>query len=669
MKKVSTLFVIIPLLLIALLSGCASNNNSKAPKAIKGVLDLSSWDINAHAVQLSGEWEFYRGKLVKGRQSSDSSNATVFANVPHRWDKKPPYDSVATYLLRVKLGHPYQTLALEIRQAISVYRIFVDTQLVLQEGNIASDKHSFRGVCKPGAAFFHVQGNEFIIAVQVQTYYHLKSENYASAGFWPYVKVSSTAECVHQRLLAFGIAIFLLGCVVILAIYQLVFLLYFRREGIYLYLCILCTAVAAFVVGGMPECVIAIVFPSVSPGLYFRLWSIGQFSVAMFLVISVGVIFPRETNRKLVLMLLVPYALLSCIVLIRLEAFFEYDFLDIGWQIHLVLCLLYANIIVFLAVRHKREGAIPMMIGVGLCFIFGVLDGLTSAQGAFPMVMYCVCVFFVGQSFLLAKMFSKAQHEVLRQQTTLLQAEKLITLGTVVAEVAHEVNNPSHSLFLDAQTNEKTWASVMPILNERAEESGDFKIGVFPYSKFKQEIASLSDRMKRNCERIKRIVEDLRSFAKKDIDLNEDVNINTIIRSSLSVVQHVTGKCTGNLRLQLNDSIPCVKGSVRHLEQVVINLVKNACQSLASVDKAVSISTSCIENNIIITVSDEGRGMDEEMVKNVFTPFYTTKGKEGTGLGLSICNNIIKNHGGRIEVKSVVGIGTAVTVILPVSKT
>ena len=113
--------------------------------------------------------------------------------MPHRWDKKPPYDSVATYLLHVKLGRPYKMLALEIRQAISAYRIFVDTQLVLQEGVFSSEKRDFEPVCKPGAAFFNVPSNEFTIAAQVQNYYNLKSENYEAAGFWPYVKLCSAA--------------------------------------------------------------------------------------------------------------------------------------------------------------------------------------------------------------------------------------------------------------------------------------------------------------------------------------------------------------------------------------------------------------------------------------------------------------------------------------------
>ncbi len=124
MKKVSALSAIVLLLFMALFPGCRSNSGEKPPEAVKGVLDLSGWNVDSNAIQLSGEWEFYRGKLVQARPYADSSGTKVFANVPHRWDKKPPYDSVATYLLHVKLGRPYQTLALEIRQAVSVYRIY-----------------------------------------------------------------------------------------------------------------------------------------------------------------------------------------------------------------------------------------------------------------------------------------------------------------------------------------------------------------------------------------------------------------------------------------------------------------------------------------------------------------------------------------------------------------
>jgi signal transduction histidine kinase len=259
------------------------------------------------------------------------------------------------------------------------------------------------------------------------------------------------------------------------------------------------------------------------------------------------------------------------------------------------------------------------------------------------------------------------ERENLQHQEQLSHAEKLATLGTVVAGVAHEINNPNNSLLLDTQLNEKAWNAITPILDKHAFDNGEFDIGGYPYNEFKEELAGLSDRMKRNSERIKRITEDLRSFAKKDVDFNEDVEINGLVCSALSVIEHVTKRSTRNLTIELCKENPHVKGNIRYLEQVIINLVKNACQALPSLDKGVFITTTFDKksNEVYVSVRDEGCGMDEKTIKNIFTPFYTTKGAEGTGLGLSICNNIIKSHNGRIEIESKPEIGTTIRVLLP----
>jgi signal transduction histidine kinase len=255
---------------------------------------------------------------------------------------------------------------------------------------------------------------------------------------------------------------------------------------------------------------------------------------------------------------------------------------------------------------------------------------------------------------------------LLRKQ--LSHAEKLATLGTVVASVAHEINNPNNSLMLDAQFNQNAWRSASAVLDEHAAENGGLSIGGFGYAEFKTSIVEASNRMKRNTDRIKHIVENLRAIAKKDSDFDEDVDLNETVRSALSVIEHVTGRYTQNLRVEFGDSIPRVRGNSQSLEQVVINLVKNACQALPDRDKGVFIVTAFAPDKqaVSFTIRDQGKGMDEDTLKDVFTPFFTTKGKEGTGLGLSICNNIIKNHGGSTAIESKPGQGTTVSFLLPV---
>jgi len=275
--------------------------------------------------------------------------------------------------------------------------------------------------------------------------------------------------------------------------------------------------------------------------------------------------------------------------------------------------------------------------------------------------------FLLCQLIAMAQRFAKMQQEMLSHRDQLYHAEKLASLGAVVAGVAHEINNPNNSLLLDAQLNEKAWNAVLPILDEHVLNKGEFDIGGYRYGEFKEDFSGLPDRMKRNSERIKRITEDLRSFAKKDISFNEDIDINNVIRSVLSVVEHVTKRSTKNLHVSFGTDVPLIKGNTRYLEQVVINLVKNACQALPSTEKGIFISTShdSKSNCVAITVRDEGIGMDDIAQKNIFTPFYTTKGVEGTGLGLSICSNIVKSHGGRIEIDSKHALGTTIRVILP----
>jgi len=253
-------------------------------------------------------------------------------------------------------------------------------------------------------------------------------------------------------------------------------------------------------------------------------------------------------------------------------------------------------------------------------------------------------------------------------QKSLSHAEKLVTMGTIVASVAHEINNPNSSLMLDAQFNQNAWRSVSAVLDEHAEKNGGLLIGGFAYDEFKTAVADASNRMKRNTERIKHIVENLRAIAKKEAGFDEDVDLNATVRSALSVVEYLTSKYTQNLDIRLGDPLPRIRGNAQCLEQVIINLVKNACQSLPSVEKGVFISTAFEpeKNSVSFTIRDQGKGIDEKTLKEIFIPFYTTKGKEGTGLGLSICDNIIKNHRGTIKVESKPGEGTTVKFLLPV---
>ncbi len=147
------------------------------------------------------------------------------------------------------------------------------------------------------------------------------------------------------------------------------------------------------------------------------------------------------------------------------------------------------------------------------------------------------------------------------------------------------------------------------------------------------------------------------------------VDINGIIRSAMVIARAFVKKATDNFSVQLEDNIPRINGSAQGLEQVVLNLLQNACQALCDRGKAVSIGTSYLDagrGRVMITVRDEGAGMSDEVLAQIKQPFFTTKREQGgTGLGLSISAGIVDEHGGTLTIESQPGTGTVVTVAFP----
>jgi polar amino acid transport system substrate-binding protein len=116
-----------------------------------------------------------------------------------------------------------------------------------------------------------------------------------------------------------------------------------------------------------------------------------------------------------------------------------------------------------------------------------------------------------------------------------------------------------------------------------------------------------------------------------------------------------------------NAEMPYIKGNSQQIEQVMINLIANACQALPDKNRGIEVSLYRKDNYAAVEVKDEGTGIDEENIKFIFDPFFTTKRNSGgTGLGLYVSYNIIKNHGGDIIVESD-GNGTKFIILLPIN--
>jgi signal transduction histidine kinase len=174
----------------------------------------------------------------------------------------------------------------------------------------------------------------------------------------------------------------------------------------------------------------------------------------------------------------------------------------------------------------------------------------------------------------------------------------------------------------------------------------------------------------RASERIKALVSELKDFARQDQeDLRERTDVNAVVRSAVSLLGPIIRKSTRRFSEAYAAELPAVRGQGRRLEQVVMNLLSNACQALRDSEKAVSVSTRLLAERgaVQIVVRDEGVGIPAENLGRITDPFFTTKHDTGgTGLGLSISRKIVERYNGTLEFTSKVNEGTAAVVTLPV---
>ncbi len=261
----------------------------------------------------------------------------------------------------------------------------------------------------------------------------------------------------------------------------------------------------------------------------------------------------------------------------------------------------------------------------------------------------------------------EAEAELRRQQ--LMQADKMISLGILVSGVAHEINNPNNFIMLNTPVLREAWDDSATVLDKHYAENKDFMVAGIPYPEMREYIPKLFDGIKDGTERIKKIVLNLKDYAREDTsDMTEIVDVNVVIRAALTLLTSQLKSSTKYLSLDFAENLPPVKGNTQRIEQVMINLIQNACQALPDIKKGIDITSfyDMKTNKVVICVKDEGIGISQDNMDRIFDPFFTMKrDKGGTGLGLSICAGIVEEHGGKLEFSSEPGKGTAASLTLP----
>ncbi len=237
-------------------------------------------------------------------------------------------------------------------------------------------------------------------------------------------------------------------------------------------------------------------------------------------------------------------------------------------------------------------------------------------------------------------------------QAQLAQSGKLAAIGELASGIAHEINNPL--------------SSIAVCVEDLSEMLGNGKLDE---ASSPAEFNDCIESIKNDISRCKRITTGLLNFSRHKAPQFEPVEINQVLRNAALFTRHKAEQSHLKIKFDLSPDLPLVMAEADELAQVFLNVLINA-MDFSPAEKSIEAFTARHgQNEIAIRIVDHGAGIPWINLPKIFSPFFTTKPPgQGTGLGLAISQRIVKRHGGRIEVQSIVGKGTTVTIILPVAE-
>ncbi|WP_270566381.1 sensor histidine kinase [Clostridium beijerinckii] len=259
------------------------------------------------------------------------------------------------------------------------------------------------------------------------------------------------------------------------------------------------------------------------------------------------------------------------------------------------------------------------------------------------------------------KISNKEQLEKIKmQENALIQADKLASLGQLIAGIAHEINNPNTYIRANIELLQKYW---------RLLEKNISVDKMDLCSSIASDVPNIMNSMYKGTERIMEIISALKAFSKEEKLFYEKININQCIEEAFKLIKVELTKNKVVFINEVSKDGHEINASKQKIEQVLINLFLNSIKAIKlkkEENGQITIFTSEDKDILNISIKDNGCGIKKEHLDMIFNPFFTTHQEDGgTGLGLSIVHGIMKEHGGSIKVQSKIDEGTKFTLIFP----
>jgi signal transduction histidine kinase/ActR/RegA family two-component response regulator len=266
----------------------------------------------------------------------------------------------------------------------------------------------------------------------------------------------------------------------------------------------------------------------------------------------------------------------------------------------------------------------------------------------------------------------KTQRSLKKSRGHLYQAQKMEALGTLVAGVAHEINNPISLMMFNLPIVRRVWQDILPLLEQMTPPITGRRLGGFSLTYLQTNFSRLIDDMDMAASRVSKIVKDLKNFSRRSyVSEKKPLQINAAVTNALRLARTTIQKSGVDLIIALADDLPCIHGNLPSIEQIILNILINAVQAIDGEQGKITIKTGLRPKDamVFVALTDNGRGVAPSVAEKLFDPFVTDKQKSGgSGLGLAVSYSLAQAHNGSITFEAAAGGGTTFTIWLPADR-
>jgi two-component system sensor histidine kinase ChiS len=636
--KLALAFLLIFIIVVSFIARSTVVNSKDSPVVKKGVIDLRNWDFNKDGmVKLDGQWEYYSNKLLSPQDfTSGDIAADTYSDLPGTYGNY----GYGTYRLKILLSNHSDLYSIKVEFLQSAAKLWANDVQIIDLGKVGRDKNEMHPLLLPKSGAFYCGNGEVYITMQVSNYY----SKYALVDT---IVLGNTQmiENSDKKKLAFDL--FLFGSTFIAAIYNFGLFLRRRKDKSPLYFAIVCIIVAIRTLFLGQRFFISM-FPGFSYITAMKIMHWTFYLYIPFIVLYIDSFYKGIVNKRIFAAAIYSAYIYGFMVLISpirnlMDIILPFEIITYFFLLYLMykVCKIYLL---------KGKSDFVMAIAIFSLFLTRLNDILYEYSiiitGSFAALG--TLVFIIANAYLLAERQSAAFSNIEEMSEKLESINK--QKDDFLAIVAHELKTPLNGIIgLSESLSDSTYFRVDEDINENI---------------------SL---INASAKRLSNLVNDIMVFSRlknQDIKLHlKPVNINKISEMVVKFCSTILSNRKVSIVNLIDNKAPYVYGDEERVQQIFFNLVGNAMKFTSQ--GHVTLSYTCNENFVNISVEDTGIGIPKNKLHEIFNIYEQADGISdkygGTGLGLYISRKLIELHGGNIEVQSEPGRGTKFTFKLPLS--